>query len=316
MPKLFETERRERVLVVRIDHPPHNFMTAEMVRELSDLVGSLDGDRSVGAVVITGKPDDLYITHYDVGEILASVERAGIAAPPWLTAVVLRIAGAIRRIPGLRDAAERTPLAAVFELYRIHDLFLTMNRSDKVFVAAINGPATGGGCEISLACDVRYMANTEIAIGLPEMTVDFNPGAGGTQRLPRLLGTGRAMEMMLEGRTLSPREALDVGLVQAVVPPEQVKEAAIRTAERLARRSPEAIRSLKRAVYEGGSKGLARGLAEERKWFMVSSATEASKRKMAAMKREVEAERSSPWIDSERLRSWQEGTAAGSDPEP
>ncbi|HKH23532.1 MAG TPA: enoyl-CoA hydratase/isomerase family protein [Solirubrobacterales bacterium] len=316
MPKLFETERRGRVLVVRIDHPPHNFMTAEMVRELSDLVGSLDGDRSVGAVVITGKPDDLYITHYDVGEILASVERAGIAAPPWLTAVVLRIAGAIRRIPGLRDAAERTPLAAVFELYRIHDLFLTMNRSDKVFVAAINGPATGGGCEISLACDIRYMANTEIAIGLPEMTVDFNPGAGGTQRLPRLLGTGRAMEMMLEGRTLSPREALDVGLVQAVVPPEQVKEAAIRTAERLARRSPEAIRSLKRAVYEGGSKGLARGLAEERKWFMVSSATEASKRKMAAMKREVEAERSSPWIDSERLRSWQEGTAAGSDPEP
>jgi len=304
------------VLVVRIDHPPHNFMTAEMVRQLSDLVGSLDGDRSVGAVVITGKPDDLYITHYDVGEILASVERAGITAPPWLTAVVLRIAGTVRRIPGLRDVAERTPLAAVFELYRIHDLFLTMNRSDKVFVAAINGPATGGGCEISLACDIRYMANTEIAIGLPEMTVDFNPGAGGTQRLPRLLGTGRAMEMMLEGRTLSPREALDVGLVQAVVPPEQVKEAAIRTAERLARRSPEAIRSLKRAVYDGGSKGLARGLAEERKWFMVSSATEASKRKMGAMKRQVEAERSSPWIDSERLRSWQEGTAAGSDPEP
>src|SRR5918996_1537624 len=109
---LFETERRGRVLVVRIDHPPHNFMTGEMVRELSNLVSSLEGDRSVGAVVITGKPDDLYVTHYDVGEILASVERAGIAAPPWLTAMVLRIVGAIRRIPGLRSAAERTPLAA------------------------------------------------------------------------------------------------------------------------------------------------------------------------------------------------------------
>ena len=72
-------------MVVRIDHPPHNFMTAEMVRELHDLVRSVDGDDSVGAVVITGKPDDLYITHYDVGEILASVQRAGIAAPPWLT---------------------------------------------------------------------------------------------------------------------------------------------------------------------------------------------------------------------------------------
>jgi enoyl-CoA hydratase/carnithine racemase len=306
----FEAERRGRVLVVRIDHPPHNFMTAEMVRELSELVGSLERDHSVGAVVITGKPENLYVTHYDVGEILASVERAGIAAPPWLTALVLRIAGAIRRIPGLSSAAERTPLAAVFELYRIHDLFLAMNRSEKVFIAAINGPATGGGCELSLACDVRYMADTDIAIGLPEMTIDFNPGAGGTQRLPRLIGVGRAVEMMLEGRTLTPRQAFDLGLVQAVVPPDEVTEAAIRTAERLARRSPEAIRSLKRAVYEGGSKRLARGLAEERKWFMVSSATESSKRKMAAMMRQVEAGEGSPWASAERLRRWQEGTAA------
>src|SRR5512138_1158241 len=113
---MLETERRGRVLVVSVDHPPHNFMNAEMVRELERLVRSLDGDRSVGAVVITGKPDDLYITHYDVGEILASVRRAGIAAPPWLTAIVLRIAGWVRRVPGLRDLAERTPLAAVFEL--------------------------------------------------------------------------------------------------------------------------------------------------------------------------------------------------------
>jgi enoyl-CoA hydratase len=311
----FETERQGRVLVVRIDNPPHNFMTGQMVRELAALAGSLQGDRSIGAVVITGKPDDLYITHYDVGEILASVQRAGVAAPPWLTAVVLRIVGAMRRIPGLREAAERTPLAAVFELYRIHDLFLAMNRSDKVFIAAINGPATGGGCELSLACDIRYMANTDIAIGLPEMTVDFNPGAGGTQRLPRLIGTGRAMEMMLEGRTLSPREALADGLVQAVVPPDQVESAAIHTAERLARRAPEAIRSLKRAVYEGGSKPLARGLAIERKWFTVASATEASQRKMAAMAGQVEAEEVSPWASPEGLLAWQQGTAADAEAE-
>jgi enoyl-CoA hydratase/carnithine racemase len=311
--QLFETERRDRVLVVRIDHPPHNFMTAEMVRELSDLFGSLRSDRSVGAVVITGKPERLYITHYDVGEILASVERAGIAAPGWLVSIVLGIAGAARRVPGLRNLGERTPLAAVFELYRIHDLFLSMNRSDKVFIAAINGPATGGGCEMSLACDVRIMAEDDIAIGLPEMTIDFNPGAGGTQRLPRLVGVGRAMAMMLEGRTLSPREALDYGLVQAVVPPDQVEEAAVRMGQRLARRSPEAIRSLKRAVYEGGSRPLHRGLASERKWFTVSSATESSKRKMAAMSRQVEVDAGSPWVTAELLEPWQEGTAVGSD---
>jgi enoyl-CoA hydratase len=313
MPSTFETERNGRVLVVRIDHPPHNFMTAEMVRELSDLLGSLRRDRSVGAVVITGKPESLYITHYDVGEILASVERAGIAAPPWLTAIVLKVAGAVRRVPALRALGERTPLAAVFELYRIHDLFLSMNRSDKVFIAAINGPATGGGCETSLACDVRVMADADIAIGLPEMTLDFNPGAGGTQRLPRAIGTGRAMAMMLEGRTLSPREALDHGLVQAVVPHDQVEEAAVRVGDRLARRSPEAIRSLKRAVYEGGSRPLQHGLAVERKWFMVSSATESSKKKMAAMSRQVEADGESPWVTAEALEPWQEGTAAGGD---
>jgi enoyl-CoA hydratase len=309
MPML-EVERRGRVLVVSVDHPPHNFMTAEMVRELQRLVRSLRGDRSVGAVVITGKPDDLYITHYDVGEILASVQRAGISAPPWLTAIVLRIAGAVRHIPVLRELGEKTPLAAVFELYRIHDLFLEMNRSDKVFIAAINGPATGGGCEISLACDVRLMAETDIAIGLPEMTVDFNPGAGGTQRLPRLVGVGRALQMMLEGRTLSPREALDHGLVGAVVPPDQVKDAAIHMGERLARRAPEAIRSLKRAVYEGGSRPLAQGLGVERKWFMVASATDSSQEKMAAMTKQVEAEGRSPWATAEGLGPWQDGTAA------
>jgi enoyl-CoA hydratase/carnithine racemase len=184
-----------------------------------------------------------------------------------------------------------------------------MNRSDKVFIAAINGPATGGGCEISLACDVRLMAESDIAIGLPEMTIDFNPGAGGTQRLPRLVGVGRALQMMLEGRTLSPREALDHGLVGAVVPPNQVKEAAVHMGERLAQRSPEAIRSLKRAVYEGGSLPLAQGLAVERKWFMVASATDSSQEKMAAMSSQVEADGSSPWATAEALLPWQEGTA-------
>ncbi|MDX6606398.1 MAG: hypothetical protein QOD14_938 [Solirubrobacterales bacterium] len=313
---LLETERQGRVLVVRVDNPPHNFMTAEMVRELAGLVRSLRGDRSIGAVVITGKPDDLYITHYDVSEILASVRRAGIAAPPWLTAIVLRVVGSMRRVPILGDLAERTPLAAVFELYRIHDLFLEMNRSDLVFIAAINGPATGGGCEISLACDIRLMADTDIAIGLPEMTIDFNPGAGGTQRLPRLVGTGRALQMMLEGRTLSPREALDFGLVGAVVPPDQVKEAAVRIGQRLATRSPEAIRSLKRAVYEGGSMPLSRGLAVERKWFMVASASDSSQEKMVAMVAQLERDGTSPWASAEGLLPWQDGTAGISEGAP
>jgi enoyl-CoA hydratase/carnithine racemase len=120
---------------------------------------------------------------------------------------------------------------------------------------------------------------------------------------------GRALQMMLDGRTLSPREALDYGLVGAVVPPEQVKEAAINMGERLATRSPEAIRSLKRAVYDGATLPLVAGLAIERKWFMVASATESSQEKMEAMTRQVETDGKSPWASAEALLPWQEGTA-------
>ena len=304
---MLERERDGRVLVVRVDNPPHNFMNREMVVELDSLVGDLEGDDSVGAVVITGKPEGLYITHYDVAEILSGVKDVGVAPPPALAGGLLRLAGAIKRVPGLREAAARTPVRGLLELHLIHDVFLRMNRLDKVVIAAINGPATGGGCELSLACDLRYMADGPIAIGLPEMTMGFNPGAGGTQRLSRLLGTGRALEMMLEGRTLSPSEALEVGLVNRVVPPDRLLAEAIETGARMARRSPEAIRGLKRSVYEGAAGSLEAGLAAERKWFMSEAGNERALAAMEAYVEEVERRGGAPWVDPEALRRWQEG---------
>ena len=299
------------MLVVRVDHPPHNFMNREMVAELDSLVRSLDGDRSVGAVVITGKPDDLFITHYDVAEILSGVKDVGVVPPPALAGGLLRVAGAIKRVPGVRGAAARTPVRGLLELHLIHDVFLRMNRSDKVFIAAINGPATGGGCELSLACDLRYIADAEIPIGLPEMTLGFNPGAGGTQRLSRLLGTGRALEMMLEGKLLDPREALEIGLVNRVVPADELVAAASETAGRLARRVPEAVRGLKRSVYEGSAGSLEAGLAAERKWFMSEAGRERSLAAMAAYVEEVESGGGAPWADPEALRAWQQGHRGG-----
>ena len=93
-----------------------------------------------------------------------------------------------------------------------------MQRMDKVFIASINGPALGGACEISLACDLRYMAEAADRFGLPEMTLGFCPGAGGTQRLSQILGPSRALEMILEARALTPAEARELGLVHRVVP--------------------------------------------------------------------------------------------------
>jgi enoyl-CoA hydratase len=308
MPML-STERDGRVLVVRVDHPPHNFMNRKMVLELDRLTGLLERDPSLGAVLITGGPPDLFITHYDVAEILAGVEAVGPAPPPALGAAMLAGAGVVRRVPGLRALAERTPARGLLELRRLHDVFVRMGEMDKVFIAAINGNATGGGCELALACDLRYVADKEIRIGLPEMTLGFNPGAGGTQRLTRALGSARAIELMLEGRALSPREAAEVGLVQAVVDPARLLERSVQSAQRMARRAPLAVKGLKRAVYGGASSSLRRGLALERKWFVSQGGRPGAKRAMSVYAEEVERG-GVPWADPAKIRRWQEGTAA------
>lgn len=306
------TERDGRVVIVRVDNPPLNFMNRGMVDELDRLTREVDRDDSVGAVVITGAKPGLYITHYDVAEILDGVKSVGVSPPPALAGLMLRLAAGVRRIPGLRSLALRTPMRGLLELHRIHDVFNRMNRSGKVYIAAISGPATGGGCELSLACDLRYMADGGYEIGLPEMTIGFNPGAGGTQRLTRLLGAGRALEMMLEGETLAGPEALEAGVIHRLLRPETLVSEAVETGQRLARRPPIAIRGLKRAVYEGGSGSLAHGLAVERRWFMAEAGEPESLEGMARFVEQVEEDDASPWTDPETIRAWQQGLAAGS----
>ena len=211
------TDRDGRTMSVRIENPPHNFMNRVMVAELDEATRSLEGDPSIGAVVITGGVEGRFITHYDIAEIVAGTETVGMEVSSAVAGTALRAVRGAARIPGAQDALGRTPAAGMVELHAIHDLFLRIGRLDKVFIAAINGPALGGGCELALACDLRYMARDAGLIGLPEMTLGFNPGGGGTQRLTHLLGPGRALEMILEAETLKPREALEAGLVHRVV---------------------------------------------------------------------------------------------------
>jgi enoyl-CoA hydratase len=308
MPTTFDTEREGRVLIVRFDNPPHNFIDRVMVAELDDLLRSLEGERSLGSVILTGKHEGLFITHYDVEEILAGSEGVGRSMSAAVAGASLQTVGGVARLPGARAALERTPASGLLELRRIHDAFSRMQRMDKVFIAAINGPAMAGGCELALACDLRYMAEGARRFGLPEMTLGFCPGAGGTQRLARLIGPSRALEAVLEARALSPTEARDLGLVHRVVFDGDLIEAARGAAERLARRAPLSVAAAKRAVLDGGTRSLPEGLAEERRWFMATVSQPAARRAMRAY---VERLRTAgpPFTDPDELAIWQEGGA-------
>jgi enoyl-CoA hydratase/carnithine racemase len=304
------TETQGRVLIVRLDNPPRNFMTTRMVGELDELTRGLENDASVGSVVITGALEDVFITHFDVAEIVQGTEGIGLTISPTQAGGSLRALGAVGRIPGARGVLERSPAAGVVALRQIHELFLRMNRLDKTFIAAINGIALGGGCELALACDVRIMAKGDYRIGLPEITLGIIPGAGGTQRLARVLGPGQALEMMLEGRALTPKEAREAGLVHRVVDGASLLEHAIETAERLARRSPAAVAGLKRAVYDGASRPLTEGLHIERAQFLATASTAAAKRAMQSYTEEVERLGDiAPWQTEQAMERWQDGTA-------
>jgi enoyl-CoA hydratase/carnithine racemase len=152
------------------------------------------------------------------------------------------------------------------------------------------------------------MADTDsLRIGLPEMTIGLPPGAGGSQRLARALGASRALEMMLEGRTLTPSEALSVGLVHRLALAASLRALATEAALRLARRAPEAVRALKRSVYEGSAGTLEKGQATERRLFLWAGGSTPARRGMRAFTARIASEGGSPWSDAEKLRPWQDG---------
>jgi enoyl-CoA hydratase/carnithine racemase len=302
-------EQDGRVLTVRLDNPPHNFMTGAMVVELLDLARSLEGDDSVGAVIVTGAPEDLFVTHYDVEEIRRGSEGVGQPVSAAVAGASLRAVGAVERIPRVGQALRGTPAAGLVALREIHELWVRFSRLDKVIIAAINGTAVGGGCELALACDIRLMARGDHLIGLPEVTLGIMPGAGGTQRLTRLLSTGRALEMILEGRIVDADEAERMGLIHRAIDPARLAEEARAVAERMARRSPLSVAGVKRAVYEGSSRSLPEGLRLERAAFMATTSTPPALRAMDAYLRQLEETGDAPWKSDELRAKWQEGIA-------
>ena len=141
--------------------------------------------------------------------------------------------------------------------------FKRMAAAEQLFIAHIGGHALGGGLEITLACDLRYANEGRYKLGTPEVTLGLLPGNGGTQRLTRLVGPSRAMDLLVTGRTFSPEEARDMGLVSALFAPEEGEGKVREQAERLAVGPALAIAAIKRCVHEGGQLPLDDGLALE-----------------------------------------------------
>ena len=155
-------------------------------------------------------------------------------------------------------------------------------RVPKIFIAMIGGHALGGGLEIALACDLRFSGDGDYKVGLPEVTLGLLPGNGGTQRLPRLIGRARALDLMITGRTLSPNDALAAGILDRVFPQAELRAKTLEYAENLARGASFAMGRIKFAVHQGIEMPVTEGLAFERKIAAEVFATDDAKEGIAA----------------------------------
>jgi enoyl-CoA hydratase/carnithine racemase len=201
--------------------------------------------------------DPAFLSELDaaVGEVVSAGARVAIvsSAIPKFFSAGADVKGFLARSADENNAMVR----------RAHDVFNRFAGEPPIFIAKIAGHALGGGYEIALACDIRIASEGSYRIGLPEVTLGLLPGTGGTQRLPRLIGRGRALELMLTGRTVLPEEAFALGMVDRLVAPDELDSDVDRLAQRLAAGAPLALHAIKRAVHDGVDLRLADGLQHE-----------------------------------------------------
>jgi enoyl-CoA hydratase/carnithine racemase len=173
----------------------------------------------------------------------------------------------------LKERATLTPLQVKEFIFTIRDLFSSIENLNKPVIAAVNGVALGGGTELALACDIR-IASATASMGLTETRLAIIPGAGGTQRLPRLIGRGKAKELIFTGRRVPAEEALVIGLVNQVCEPDNLLEACQSMAAEICQTGPIAIEQAKYAINHGLETDLHTGLAIESNAYWVTIPTQ------------------------------------------
>jgi enoyl-CoA hydratase len=244
-----ETLRAERdgaVAVLTIDRPEkRNALSGRVRAELIAALDALREDDAVRVAVITGAGEKAFVAGADIAEF-----------------------------------AERTPLEqrAAMTGRRV---FEEVAAFPKPVIAMINGFCLGGGCELALACDLRSAADTA-KLGQPEIHLGLIPGGGGTQRLPRVVGMGQAMRLVLSGELVDAAEALRIGLVDLVYPAAELRERVLELARTIAAKSPVALRMAKSAVRAAAEMPLEAGLRYETELFVTAFASEDAREGIAA----------------------------------
>ena len=238
------SRERDGVALIHLNRPPANSYDRAFLDDLNAAVDEVRWDADLrGAVMVSDLAPRFFSAGADIANFRASTQQQ-----------------------------------RVMTVLHAHEILLKIEHTPKVFVAAIGGHALGGGLEIALACDLRFAASGEYRLGVPEVTLGLLPGNGGTQRLTRLIGRTKALDMMLTGQPVSPPEAHALGLVDRLFEPDQLVEDSVAYLARLAHGASTAVGSIKVAAKIGADLPLEGALALEREavWrlFMSEDAAE------------------------------------------
>src|SRR5215217_6110918 len=242
MAEYVKVELDGRVAIVTLDHPPVNALSARLLEELEEEYNRLDADDEVRAIVLRGEGEKAFVAGADITEFPALREQIEEAAETGSARGIQKLA--------LRMDAGRTPV-----------------------IAAIHGFCLGGGLELAMACDIRVAAE-DAQLGQPEIKLGLIPGGGGTQRLPRLVGRGRALYLNLTGDFISGAQAYEWRLLERVTPPGKHLEGALEIARTLAERSPFAMGVVKELATTAVDLPLEEGLKRESEGFFRCLASE------------------------------------------
>ncbi|HZW36736.1 MAG: enoyl-CoA hydratase/isomerase family protein [Deltaproteobacteria bacterium] len=232
----------------------------------------LKEDRGAVRILKLNRPEVRNALNDELRDALSAEVRAAVA-DPTVRAIVLTGEGpkAFSAGADIRALLQRTP-RRMLDMFQGDRIDFVLERCPKPIVAAINGYAFGGGFEVALACPIR-IASENASVGLPEVNLGIFPALGGTQRLPRLIGVGRALEMILSARILTAKEALEFGIVSKVVPPDRLLDEAVALAETIASKGPVAVRLAKDAILTGFGMTLEEGLRYENRLAAVAMGT-------------------------------------------